>query len=84
VRGTKQDAVKGNRFLNWNNGSSDVIYDVPKLVDNTVTWIQKFVAIGDIVVSFDPVHAALPWATFKMVLQVSFWFFRDGRLWRQC
>ncbi|KAJ0134283.1 NADH-cytochrome b5 reductase 1 [Fusarium oxysporum f. sp. albedinis] len=30
---------------------------------------HKFKGIGDVVSSFDPVHAALPWAAFRFVLQ---------------
>lgn len=32
--------------------------------------VHKFVLIGDIVVQYDPVHAALPWAAFRFLLQV--------------
>ena len=33
-------------------------------------WVDKFKQIGDIIVQFDPVHAALPWAGFRFLLQV--------------
>ena len=33
-------------------------------------WIDKFTQIGDTIVQFDPVHAALPWAGFRFLLQV--------------
>lgn len=32
-------------------------------------WIEKFVAVGDTVVQYDPGHAALPWAAVRIVLQ---------------
>ncbi|KAJ3547221.1 hypothetical protein NM208_g1628 [Fusarium decemcellulare] len=32
------------------------------LFDRIIDWLQKFIAIGDVAVAFDPVHAALPWA----------------------
>lgn len=38
--------------------------------DKIVVWIQRFVAIGDIIVQFDPAHAALPWAALRFVLEV--------------
>jgi hypothetical protein len=33
-------------------------------------WLKKFKEAGDIAVNFDPVHAALPWAAFRFLLQV--------------
>ncbi|KAI5842361.1 hypothetical protein BZA05DRAFT_192690 [Tricharina praecox] len=33
-------------------------------------WIQRFKDIGDIVVQYDPGHAALPWAGFRFLLQL--------------
>ena len=33
-------------------------------------WVDKFKQIGDIIVQYDPVHAALPWAGFRFLLQV--------------
>lgn len=35
-----------------------------------VTWVRSFQDIGDTLVSIDPVHAALPWAAVKLVIQV--------------
>ncbi|KAI4201139.1 MAG: hypothetical protein LQ350_003453 [Teloschistes chrysophthalmus] len=34
------------------------------------TWLQKFVEIGDVAVSYDPAHAALPWAGIRFLLKV--------------
>lgn len=33
-------------------------------------WIEKFVAVGDTAVQYDPGHAALPWAAVRLILQV--------------
>ncbi|KAI5792038.1 hypothetical protein FPQ18DRAFT_291967, partial [Pyronema domesticum] len=33
-------------------------------------WMDRFKEIGDIIVQFDPVHAALPWAGFRFILKV--------------
>ena len=33
-------------------------------------WVDKFKQIGDIIVQYDPAHAALPWAGFRFLLQV--------------
>jgi hypothetical protein len=42
-----------------------------RYVEKTVSVLNKFVAVGDVAVSFDPVHAALPWAAVRFVLVVS-------------
>lgn len=34
-------------------------------------WIKKFIEVGDVAVQYDPVHAALPWAAVRFILQVS-------------
>ena len=33
-------------------------------------WVQKFQNVGDIIVQYDPVHASLPWAAVRLLLQV--------------
>lgn len=35
-----------------------------------VFWLSKFKDVGDIAVNFDPVHASLPWAGIRFLLQV--------------
>lgn len=45
---------------------------VRESVEQTVSIINKFLAVGDVAASFDPVHAALPWAAVRFVLVVSF------------
>jgi len=35
-----------------------------------VKWIDLFKQIGDNAVQYDPVHAALPWAAVRFLLQV--------------
>lgn len=40
------------------------------MADTLVGWVEKFISIGDVVVSFDPTHAALPWAGVRLLLQV--------------
>lgn len=44
------------------------------VADKLVGWVEKFISIGDVVVSFDPTHAALPWAGVRFLLQVSWWY----------
>ena len=44
--------------------------DVREYFDKLVSWVQKFIAIGDTIVTYDPGHAALPWAALRFILQV--------------
>ncbi|RDW58456.1 hypothetical protein BP5796_12386 [Coleophoma crateriformis] len=34
-----------------------------------IVWLNKFKEVGDIAVNFDPIHAALPWAAVRFLLQ---------------
>lgn len=44
---------------------------VNHIVKNTISILDKFVSVVDVAVSYDPVHAALPWAVVRFVLTVS-------------
>ena len=49
-------------------GETIVIRD---LFSKIVGWIVRFKEIGDIVVQYDPAHAALPWAGVRFLLQIA-------------
>jgi hypothetical protein len=49
------------------NGGVVILRDV---FDKIIEWIDKFKQIGDTVAQYDPVHAALPWAAIRFLLQV--------------
>ena len=51
------------------HGKKPVILD--DVFSKIVTWIRKFVEVGDAAVQYDPGHAALPWAAVRFLLQVS-------------
>lgn len=40
-------------------------------LEEVVGLFEKFIAAGDAAVSYDPAHAALPWAAVRALLQVS-------------
>lgn len=40
------------------------------LFSKIVKWIDIFKQVGDAAVQYDPVHAALPWAGVRFLLQV--------------
>ncbi|KAH0536560.1 hypothetical protein FGG08_006568 [Glutinoglossum americanum] len=51
------------------NGETIVLRDV---IDKIISWLDKFIRIGDCAVQYDPIHAALPWAGVRVLLQVEF------------
>ena len=55
------------RFHRPSDGQTVILRD---LFSKIVVWIDRFKEIGDIVVQYDPVHAALPWAGVRFLLQV--------------
>ena len=47
---------------------------VRDLADKLISWISKFVAVGDTLMQYDPGHAAIPWAIVRFILQVCKFF----------
>ncbi|KAK7419209.1 hypothetical protein QQZ08_010978 [Neonectria magnoliae] len=41
---------------------------VRSIIESSVSVLAKFASVGDVAVSFDPVHAALPWAAVRSVV----------------
>lgn len=39
-------------------------------VDKVLVWLHRFKSIGDVVANVDPVHAGLPWAGIRVLLEV--------------
>lgn len=48
-------------------GQQIILRDVAEKI---IVWINKFKQFGDIAVNCDPVHASLPWAGIKFLLEV--------------
>lgn len=63
----KRDNCIQKQWKFTHNGKTIILRDV---ADKLLTWVDKFKEIGDIIVQYDPVHAALPWAGFRFLLQV--------------
>lgn len=49
------------------NGQQVILRD---MAEKVIVWLNKFKAVGDIAVNFDPIHFALPWAGIRFLLQV--------------
>ena len=66
VRQQQQDFEADAFRFNFRGGQI-----VPRnIADRALTLLDKFKQIGDVAVNFDPVHAALPWAGVRFLLQV--------------
>lgn len=64
----KKQADCANRRWKFElNGRQIVLRDVAEKI---IVWVDKFKQVGDIAVNFDPVHASLPWAGIRFLLEV--------------
>ncbi|OCL01702.1 hypothetical protein AOQ84DRAFT_306174, partial [Glonium stellatum] len=64
----KQDECEKKRYKFSFRGHEIILRDVAEKI---IIWLDKFKAIGDVAVNFDPVHSSLPWAGVRFLLQVS-------------
>lgn len=64
----KQDTAR-NKAWEIKLGSRTVA--LREVAARIVDCLNKFKDIGDLAVQYDPVHAALPWAAFRLILQVA-------------
>jgi hypothetical protein len=52
----------------WTVGGHKIEFRV--LANNVVMFLDKFKEVGNLLTSLDPVHAGLPWAGVKILLEV--------------
>jgi len=70
IRTNTERIMNANRERAWKTqlrGQEIVLANIGMKI---LHWIDKFKQVGDIVVQYDPGHAALPWAAFWFLLQV--------------
>lgn len=67
AREKKQICVQKCWTLKKHNGETIILRDV---VEKIIVWVEKFIAVGDAAMQYDPVHAAPAWGAFRFVLQV--------------
>ena len=63
----KQVCVQKCWTLKKRNGETIILRDV---IEKIIVWVEKFIAVGDAAIQYDPSHAAPAWAAFRFVLQV--------------
>ncbi|KAM0601578.1 hypothetical protein ACHAP1_008566 [Verticillium nonalfalfae] len=68
-----EDAKQRMRGKCWSfkrdkGGETVIVRDV---LAKVVKWVNHFKDVGDVIVQYDPVHAALPWAGLRFLLKLS-------------
>ena len=54
----------------WTWTFRDQTIKLSDAAENVVRWLDRFKSVGDVAVNADPVHAGLPWAGIRLILQV--------------
>ena len=49
------------------------------VLNKIAKWVEKFIEVGDLATQYDPVRAALPWASLSFILKVSLHCERERR-----
>ncbi|PMD66208.1 uncharacterized protein K444DRAFT_166202 [Hyaloscypha bicolor E] len=65
---SKQECIKKRWRYTRKSGETVIFVD---LFSKIVKWIDLFKQVGDAAVQYDPVHAALPWAGIRFLLQIA-------------
>jgi hypothetical protein len=63
----KRETCEKKRWVFNLNGQT---IELSKLADKVCVWLDKLKGIGDVVVNVDPLHAGVPWAAIRLLLQV--------------
>ncbi|KAF7952034.1 uncharacterized protein EAE97_001531 [Botrytis byssoidea] len=66
----KQELKAQERKWKWKKKNGQVII-IRDIFVKLAIWIEKFKSIGHIVVQYDPIHASLPWALVRFLLQAA-------------
>jgi predicted nicotinamide N-methyase len=65
-----EEILNGNQEKRWQlsfRGEMIVMHDIGGKI---LKCVDKFREVGDIIIQFDPGHAALSWAGFRFLLKV--------------
>lgn len=64
---SKDECIQRRWKYTRKSGETVILRDV---FEKMITWIKTFEKVGSTAVQYDPVHAALPWAGIRFILQV--------------
>ncbi|KAH6670150.1 hypothetical protein B0J14DRAFT_517196 [Halenospora varia] len=65
---SRQECIKKRWRYTRKSGETVIFVD---LFGKIVKWIDLFKQVGDTAIQYDPVHAALPWAGVRFLLQIA-------------
>ncbi|KAH8589487.1 hypothetical protein B0O99DRAFT_333678 [Bisporella sp. PMI_857] len=65
---SRQECINKRWRYKRKSGETVIFVD---LFGKVIKWVDLFKQVGDIVVQYDPVHAALPWAGVRFLLQIA-------------
>jgi hypothetical protein len=68
VEAKKQLCMQKRWKYTKHNGDVIVLRDI---FEKIVTWVDKFKDVGNAIMQYDPIHASLPWAGIRFLLQVA-------------
>src|SRR5277367_4334457 len=68
AKGSEKKCIEKRWRYTRKSGETVILRD---LFGKIVKWINIFKQIGDNAIQYDPVHAALPWAAVRFLLQVN-------------
>jgi predicted nicotinamide N-methyase len=68
---TVAEIEKQNQGKEWKLPFCEDVIVMNDVAMKILRWVHKFDEIGDIIVQYDPGHAALPWAAFRFLLKVN-------------
>ena len=63
----KRQLCLNKRWKFESHGKQVVLRDV---LQRIINWLDHFKAVGDVAMQYNPVHASLPWAGVRLLLQV--------------
>lgn len=66
----QRDRCKRDRWTTISIGGKELV--IRDICAKIAAHIKKFLKVVDVAVQFDPVHAALPWAGVRLLLQLTF------------
>lgn len=55
----------------WKISKNGQVISLGEIAGKMMHWVDKFKEIGDAVAQLDPIHAALPWAAFRFLIEVN-------------
>lgn len=73
----KRAECEDKRWKFEHNGQQVILRDV---ADRVIICLDKFKAVGDVAVNYDPSHLSLPWAGVRFILHVRLEHRMEGRL----